>query len=37
MFQTAFFYSSFGYGSSMAVLISAMCLSVTAFIFKYLA
>jgi raffinose/stachyose/melibiose transport system permease protein len=35
MFQTSFFYSSFGYGSSMAVLISAMCLTVTAFIFKY--
>jgi multiple sugar transport system permease protein/raffinose/stachyose/melibiose transport system permease protein len=35
MFQTSFFYSSFGYGSSMAILISVMCLSVTAFIFKY--
>ena len=35
MFQTSFFYSSFGYGSSMAILISVMCLTVTAFIFKY--
>jgi multiple sugar transport system permease protein/raffinose/stachyose/melibiose transport system permease protein len=35
MFQTSFFYSSFGYGSSMAILISVMCLSVTLFIFRY--
>jgi raffinose/stachyose/melibiose transport system permease protein len=35
MFQTSFFYSSFGYGSSMAILISVMCFSVTAFIFRY--
>lgn len=35
MFQTSFFYSSFGYGSTMAILISLMCFSVTAFIFRY--
>jgi raffinose/stachyose/melibiose transport system permease protein len=35
MFQTSFSYSSFGYGSSMAILISVMCFSVTAFIFRY--
>ncbi len=35
MFQTSFFYSSFGYGSSMAILISLMCLTVTLFIFRY--
>ena len=35
MFQTSFVYSSFGYGSSMAILISVMCFAVTAFIFKY--
>ena len=35
MFQTSFFYSSFGYGSSMAILISVMSLMVTVFIFRY--
>jgi len=35
MFQTSFFYSSFGYGSSMAILISVMCLTVTLLIFRY--
>jgi len=34
MFQTSFFYSSFGYGSSMAILISVMCFMVTIFIFR---
>jgi raffinose/stachyose/melibiose transport system permease protein len=35
MFQTSFVYSSFGYGSSMAILISVLCFGVTAFIFRY--
>jgi raffinose/stachyose/melibiose transport system permease protein len=34
MFQTSFVYSTFGYGSSMAILISLMCLTVTLLIFQ---
>ncbi len=34
MFQTSFAYGKYGYGSSIAVLLTALCLVVTLFIFR---
>ena len=34
MFQTSFIYSDYGYGSTLAMLITVLCLSVTLLIFR---
>ncbi|KIR61426.1 MULTISPECIES: carbohydrate ABC transporter permease [Micromonospora] len=34
MFQTSFFYSDYGYGSTLAILITTICLTVTLFLFR---